>query len=87
MAFDVEEAEFEHGEQADGPGADDDDVRFDMVGHEQAPSGDLFESTVSWFCNAAGHGRSAARRGESDFQAVEFGRPEDLAGQARVRAA
>jgi hypothetical protein len=55
MAFDVEEAQFEHGEQAHGPGTDDDDVGFDMVGHEQAPSRDGFRKARSpGLGNAAG---------------------------------
>ena len=61
MAFDVEEAEFEHGEQAHRPCADDDDVGFDIVGHEQAPSRRPSESTVSriWQC---GRCKAVSRR-------------------------
>ena len=90
MAFDVEEPEFEHGEQAHGACADDDDVGFDIVGHELAPSRGPPKSTERRplaMQRGARRLRSGSRGREGDLESVELGGPEDLAGQAGGRAA
>ena len=38
VALDVEQPEFEHGEQARRPGADDDDVGLDALAHRLSPA-------------------------------------------------
>jgi hypothetical protein len=38
MGADVEEAELEHGEEADRPRADDEHIRFDRLGHGRTRS-------------------------------------------------